>query len=123
MGLFGLVGILLSAAGIYGVIAFSVTQRRTEIGTRMALGAQTGRILRMVLMQGLSLVTLGGLIGLAGGLALARILSSFLYGVQAWDFTVFSAMPLILVAVTLVATLLPALRAARLDPLVALRYE
>ena len=123
MGLFGLVGILLSAAGIYGVIAFSVTQRRTEIGTRMALGAQTGRILRMVLMQGLSLVTLGGLIGLAAGLALARILSSFLYGVQAWDFTVFSAMPLILVAVTLVATLLPALRAARLDPLVALRYE
>ena len=123
MGLFGLAGILLSTAGIYGVIAFSVTQRRAEIGTRMALGAQTGRILRMVLTQGLSLVALGGMIGLAGGLALARILSSFLYGVQAWDFAIFSAMPLILLVVTLVATLLPALRAARLDPMLVLRYE
>jgi putative ABC transport system permease protein len=123
MGLFGLVGILLSAAGIYGVITFSTTQRRAEIGIRMALGAQTGQILRMVIAQGFSLVTFGGIVGLTAGLVLARILSSFLYGVQAWDIAVFFTMPLILAVVTSVATLLPAARAASLDPMVALRYE
>ena len=123
MGLFGLVGILLSAAGIYGVITFSITQRRAEIGIRMVLGAQTGQILRMVLAQGFSLVTFGGVVGLTAGLVLARILSSFLYGVQAWDIAVFFTMPLILAVVTSVATLLPAARAASLDPMVALRYE
>jgi putative ABC transport system permease protein len=123
MGIFGLVAILLSAAGIYGVITLSVTERRREIGIRAALGAQRSQVLRMVLRQGLSLIAVGGAIGIALSLILARLLSSLLYGVQAWDITVYSTVPILLVLLTLAATLIPAVRAASLPPMVALRYE
>jgi putative ABC transport system permease protein len=123
MGIFGLVAILLSAAGIYGVITLSVTERRREIGIRAALGAQRSQVLRMVLRQGLSLIAVGGAIGIALSLILARLLSSLLYGVQAWDITVYSTVPILLVLLTLAATLIPAARAASLPPMVALRYE
>jgi putative ABC transport system permease protein len=123
MGIFGLVAILLSAAGIYGVITHSVTERRREIGIRAALGARRSQVLRMVLRQGLSLVAVGGAIGISLSLILARLLSSLLYGVQAWDITVYSTVPILLVLLTLAATLIPAVRAASLPPMVALRYE
>jgi putative ABC transport system permease protein len=123
MGLFGLVAILLSAAGIYGLIAYSVAERRREIGIRMALGAHPLHVLAMVVWQGVSLVTIGGAIGLLVGSILARFLSSLLYGVQDWDITIFAAVPLLLALVTIFATLLPARRAATVDPMIALRYE
>jgi putative ABC transport system permease protein len=123
MGLFGLVAILLSAAGIYGLIAYSVAERRREIGIRMALGAHPRQVLAMVVKQGVSLVTIGGAIGLLAGSILARLLSSLLYGVQAWDVSIYAAIPLLLALVTFFATLFPARRAASVDPMIALRYE
>jgi len=123
MGLFGLVAVLLSAAGIYGLIAYSVEERRREIGIRMALGAHPRRVLAMVVKQGLSLVTIGGAVGLLVGSILARLLSSLLYGVQAWDITIYAAVLLLLASVTFLATLIPARRAATVDPMIALRYE
>jgi putative ABC transport system permease protein len=123
MGLFGLVAILLSAAGIYGLVAYSVAERRREIGIHMALGARTGQVLAMVVRLAMSLVAIGGAIGLAMGFILAQFLSSFLYGVQAWDPPVYALVPLLLLPVTFLATFLPALRATRIDPMVALRYE
>jgi putative ABC transport system permease protein len=123
MGFFGLVAILLSAAGIYGLVAYSVAERRREIGIRMALGARTRQVLAMVVKLGMTLVAIGGAIGLAVGFILAQFLSSFLYGVRAWDATVYALVPLLLLPVTLLATFLPALRATRVDPMVALRYE
>jgi putative ABC transport system permease protein len=123
MGLFGLVAILLSAAGIYGLVAYSVAERRREIGIRMALGARAGQVMAMVVKLGISLVAIGGAIGLVNGFILAQFLSSFLYGVQAWDPTIYALVPLLLLPVALLATFLPALRASRVDPMVALRYE
>jgi putative ABC transport system permease protein len=123
MGLFGIVAILLSAAGIYGLIAYSVAERRREIGIRMALGAQPGQILGMVLRLALFLVAVGGVIGLALGFVLAQLLSSFLYGVRAWDPVIYAAIAPLLLIVALFATFIPAIRAARVDPMVALRYE
>jgi putative ABC transport system permease protein len=123
MGLFGLVAILLSAAGIYGLIAYSVAERRREIGIRMALGARPSQVLAMVVKLAAFLVAIGGTIGLTAGFVLAQFLSSMLYGVRAWDPTVYALVPLLLIVVTLLATFLPALRAARVDPIVALRYE
>jgi putative ABC transport system permease protein len=123
MALFGLIAILLSAAGIYGLLSHSVVERRREIGIRIALGAHPRQVLLMVLRQGASLVAVGGAIGLLVGLLLARVLSSLLYGVQAWDPTIYFAVPLLLALVTLVATLVPAIRAATLDPVVTLRYD
>jgi putative ABC transport system permease protein len=123
MGLFGLIAFLLSAAGIYGLITYSVEERRREIGIRMALGARTCQVLAMVVKLGVSLVAVGGAIGLAIGFVLARFLSSLLYGVQAWDPAVYALVPLLLLVVTLLATFIPALRATRVDPMVALRYE
>lgn len=123
MGLFGLVAILLSAAGIYGLISYSVVERRREIGIRKALGAHPLQVLAMVVKQGVSLVTIGGVIGLLVGAILARFLSGLFYGVQSWDITIFTAVPLLLALVTIFATLIPARRAAMVDPMVALRYE
>jgi putative ABC transport system permease protein len=123
MGLFGIVAILLSTAGIYGLIAHSVTERRREIGIRMALGARPGQVLGMVLRFALFLVAVGGAIGLAAGFVLAQLLSSFLYGVRAWDPVIYAAILPLLLILGLLATLLPAIRAARVDPMVALRYE
>jgi predicted permease len=123
MGLFGIVAIMLSAAGIYGLIAYSVAERRREIGIRMALGAWPQQILGLVLRLALYLVAVGGGIGLASGFALAQLLSSFLYGVRPWDSTIYTAIPPLLLVVGICAALIPAMRAAHVDPMVALRCE
>jgi putative ABC transport system permease protein len=123
MGILGLVAILLSSAGIYGLIAYSVAERRREIGIRMALGSRSSQVLAMVVRLTGSLVAVGGAIGLVVGFGLAQILSSMLYGVRAWDPAVYALVPLVLAFVTLLATFVPAWKAARVDPNIALRYE
>ena len=123
MGFFGLLAVLLSAAGIYGLISYSVAERQREIGIRIALGARTGQVLAMVVKSGLWLVAVGGAIGLLVGFLLALVLSSLLYGVAAWDFTIYALVPLLLLFVALAATSFPAWQATRVDPMVALRYQ
>jgi putative ABC transport system permease protein len=123
MGLFGLVAVVLSATGIYGVITYSVTERKREIGIRMALGAQKAKVVKMVMGEGVLFASLGGAIGIGFGWFLARLLSSLLYGVQAWDLAVYAGVPALLLLVSIVATAMPALRAVQVDPVMALRYE
>jgi putative ABC transport system permease protein len=123
LGAFAGIALLLSAIGLYGVIAYSVSQRTQEIGIRMALGAGRAQVLKMVMRQGLRLVLAGVLIGAASSLGLTRLLASMLYGVAPHDPAVFVGISLFLVGVALMATLLPAHRATRVDPMVALRYE
>jgi putative ABC transport system permease protein len=121
--LFSSLSLLLAALGIYGVISFSVAQRTSEIGIRMALGAETGDVLRLVGSAGLKLAIAGTVIGAAGAFALTRTMSGLLFGVSSFDVGTFLLMALALVAVTLLACYVPARRAARVDPLIALRYE
>jgi ABC-type antimicrobial peptide transport system permease subunit len=109
--------------GIYGVISYSVTQRTREIGIRMALGADAGRVRAMVLIQGLRLCMIGLGVGLLASLALTRLLSSQLFGVSPSDPPTYVALAAIILAVALVAGLVPALRATRVDPMVALRAD
>lgn len=120
---FGVIGLTLSTVGIYGVMAYSVTQRTQEIGIRMALGAQMTDVLRMVLTQGLKLTVIGVLIGLAASFVLTRVLKTLLFGVTPMDPVTFVLVSLLLVASALVACYIPARRATKVDPLVALRYE
>ncbi len=123
LGVFALIGLMLAAIGIYGVVSYSVTRRTREIGVRMALGATRGRIAAMVVGRGVLLAAGGVAIGIAGGLALMRLLRSMLFGVSATDPVVFAAASVFMVAVSALAAYVPARRASRVDPLVALRHE
>jgi len=123
LGLFGLLGLALAAVGIYGVMAYSVSRRRREIGIRIALGARRGRVIGMVLGEGLKLVLIGGALGLAAALAASRLVSGMLYGASPLDPVAFIGVPLVLVAVAALAVLLPARRAASVQPMRALRAE
>ena len=117
---FGVAALLLAAMGIYGVTSYAVAQRTQEIGIRMALGAQRTDVLRMVVRQGMALALIGIGVGVGGALGLTRIISSILFNVQATDPVTFIVMALILGFVALAACYLPARRAAKLDPMIAL---
>ena len=123
LGIFAIVALLLATIGIYGVMTYWVNQRTHEIGIRIALGAQPGKILQLVIRQALVMVSLGIAIGLAGALALTRIMSSLLFGISATDRWTFALISLLLGGVALLASYIPARRAARVDPMVALRHE
>jgi predicted permease len=120
---FALVALLLSAVGLYSVMAYVVSQRTREVGIRMALGANREDVLKMITSQGMKLAVIGIAIGFVMSLALSRVLSSVLIGVGAYDVTIFIVVPLLLALVAFVACLVPARRATKVDPLVALRYE
>jgi len=123
LSLFAGLAVLLASVGIYGIMAFSITQRTHEIGVRIALGARASDVFRMVLRNGFSLAVIGVLLGLAIAFATTRLLSSLLFGVSATDPWIFVIDAVLLIAVALVASYMPARRATRIDPLEALRYE
>ena len=120
---FALLALVLAAVGIYGIVSYSVTQRTHEIGIRMALGARAGNVLSLIMKNGLTLVLTGIVIGIAGALALTRFLTTLLFGVTPTDSVTFVVVSLVFFVIAIVASLIPALRATRVDPLVALRYE
>jgi ABC-type antimicrobial peptide transport system permease subunit len=120
---FGSAGLLMAAIGVYGVMSYSVSQRTHELGVRMALGAQASNLRNMVMSQGMKLTIIGVVIGSSGALWLTRFLASFLFGVKPLDPVAFLATPLLLCAVALLSTWVPAKRATRVDPITALRID
>ncbi|HKI00351.1 MAG TPA: ABC transporter permease [Thermoanaerobaculia bacterium] len=120
---FGFAALFLATVGLYGVLAFSVSRRTQEVGIRMALGAQAGEVLRLIFRQGATQLAVGMALGLALGLGLSKLLQAILFGVEPWDPTIFIAVALVLGATGAAACLIPARRAAKVDPMMAMRYE
>ncbi len=119
----GSLGLLLAVTGLYSVIAYSVSRRTREIGIRMAIGADSGNVARLVLRQGLTMTAIGAAIGLALALVASKLLASLLAGISPRDPLIYVLAPALLAAISLLACYIPARRAARVDPLVALRHE
>jgi putative ABC transport system permease protein len=122
-GTVGLLALLLASVGLYGVMSYAVNQRTHEIGVRMALGAQSGDVLRLVIRQGMRLVAIGVALGLAGAAAISRVVSSLLFGVSPLDATAFVGVSMLLAVVAMLACYLPARKAMKVDPIIALKYE
>jgi macrolide transport system ATP-binding/permease protein len=122
-GVFATLALVLGTIGLYGLVAYSVSQRTQEIGIRMALGAQRGNVLQMVLAQGVRLIVPGVVIGIVAGMLVSYLMRSMLFGIRSWDPVIFAVVTAVLALVTLVASYIPARSATKVDPMVALRYE
>jgi ABC-type antimicrobial peptide transport system permease subunit len=123
LGILGGMALCLAAVGLYGLMSYSVGQRRLEIGLRMALGAEQGTVLQLILRQGMLLVAIGLALGLSAAYAVSRVVSTLLYGVSATDPVTFGGVTAVLIVVALVASIVPAMRASRVDPVAALRTQ